>query len=395
MIPFEQISAVALAQAPRLLADWFPLGKQRGQRFVVGSLSGEPGESLSVNLTTGLWKDFAADDGGHDLIDLRAKLHHGGDRVAAARELGAVLGIITNGTATGVHRKQEREWQPMVPPPADAGKPGDQVLSGFDAVHEYTDLHDRVTHYVGRIEARRGKRKQFVPVTFGTLNGKLGWHRRGPDAPKPLYGLNRLSHAEPDATAILCEGEKKSDAVQRMFPDMVGMSWMGGAQSVDNADWSPLEGRRIIIWPDADRRDPKHPGAPTPGEIATGALRARFPNASIVDTTGLSDISDGYDAWDLERDGCADPDEWLQMRLREPGQPASPPDPLGIWDAGDDDYAIPPRGWLLGTVFCRRFLSSLVADGGTGKTALRIAQLVSLAIGRSLRASIYSSARAC
>lgn len=44
-----------------------------------------------------------------------------------------------------------------------------------------------------------------------------------------------------------------------------------------------------------------------------------------------------------------------------------------IWDAGDDDYDIPPRGWLLGNMFCRRFLSSLIADGGTGKTALRIA----------------------
>jgi AAA domain len=57
---------------------------------------------------------------------------------------------------------------------------------------------------------------------------------------------------------------------------------------------------------------------------------------------------------------------------------------LGVWDAGDDDYQIPPRGWLLGTVFSRRFLSSLLADGGVGKTATRIAQLISLAIGHSL-----------
>lgn len=64
--------------------------------------------------------------------------------------------------------------------------------------------------------------------------------------------------------------------------------------------------------------------------------------------------------------------------------PPRKPDLLEIWDAGDDDYAIPPRAWLLGTVFCRRFLSSLIADGGVGKTAVRIAQLVSLAIGRSL-----------
>ena len=63
---------------------------------------------------------------------------------------------------------------------------------------------------------------------------------------------------------------------------------------------------------------------------------------------------------------------------------AAPPD-LGEVDAADALAAMPPpRGWLLGTVFCRTFLSSLIAEGGAGKTALRYAQLISLAIGRSL-----------
>lgn len=57
---------------------------------------------------------------------------------------------------------------------------------------------------------------------------------------------------------------------------------------------------------------------------------------------------------------------------------------LGEWDAGDDAAEIPPRAWLLGNVFCRRFVSSLVAAGGVGKTALRVLQLLSLALGRSL-----------
>lgn len=70
-------------------------------------------------------------------------------------------------------------------------------------------------------------------------------------------------------------------------------------------------------------------------------------------------------------------------RRSEPGREPEPG--LRLWDAGADDYTtIPPRGWLLGNTFCRRFLSSLIADGGVGKTALRLAQLVSLAIGRSL-----------
>ncbi len=57
---------------------------------------------------------------------------------------------------------------------------------------------------------------------------------------------------------------------------------------------------------------------------------------------------------------------------------------LGEWDAGDDGEPIPPRGWLLGTVFCRRFVSSLLAVGGTGKTAVRTAQALALATGQPI-----------
>jgi hypothetical protein len=57
---------------------------------------------------------------------------------------------------------------------------------------------------------------------------------------------------------------------------------------------------------------------------------------------------------------------------------------LGEWDAGEDDLPIPPRGWLLGNMFCRRFLSGLLGDGAVGKTALRIVQFLALATGRAL-----------
>jgi hypothetical protein len=53
-------------------------------------------------------------------------------------------------------------------------------------------------------------------------------------------------------------------------------------------------------------------------------------------------------------------------------------------DAGDDPGPLPPRGWLLANQFCRKFLSSLVATGGTGKTALRMLQYLALATGRPL-----------
>jgi hypothetical protein len=57
---------------------------------------------------------------------------------------------------------------------------------------------------------------------------------------------------------------------------------------------------------------------------------------------------------------------------------------LGEWDAGDDIDIPPPRQWLLGNQFCRKFLSGLLAPGSTGKTALRVLQCLSLATGRKL-----------
>jgi AAA domain len=57
---------------------------------------------------------------------------------------------------------------------------------------------------------------------------------------------------------------------------------------------------------------------------------------------------------------------------------------LGEHDAGDDVGLPRPRGWLLGNQFCRGFLSGVVAPGGTGKSALRMAQCLSLATRKSL-----------
>lgn len=70
-------------------------------------------------------------------------------------------------------------------------------------------------------------------------------------------------------------------------------------------------------------------------------------------------------------------DNTVPLRQAEPSL-------LGIWDAAQDADPLPPRGWLLANTFCRGFVSTLVAAGGVGKTALRIAQALSLATGRSL-----------
>ena len=165
---------------------------------------------------------------------------------------------------------------------------------------------------------------------------------------------------------IITEGEKACLAAQHLFPDHVCVTWAGGAKATEHADLTPLRDRKIIIWPDND----------LDGHRAASALRDALPQARILQ---VADLPEGDDAADVSPD---DPEAWLAERLVEAEthdqhstDDATESDALDIWDAGDDDYIIPPREWLLGNTFCKKFLSSLIADGGVGKTALRIAQI--------------------
>ena len=137
---------------------------------------------------------------------------------------------------------------------------------------------------------------------------------------------------------------------------------------MDHADLTPLEGRDVILWGD---NDPE-------GQEAVAKLLKRLPSARPL---RVGDLPHKADAADVSVGD--DPEAWINARLPPAEGPPGPATDI-IWDAGDDDYIIPPRSWLLGNIFCRRFLSSLQADGGVGKTALRVTQLISLAIGRSL-----------
>lgn len=73
-----------------------------------------------------------------------------------------------------------------------------------------------------------------------------------------------------------------------------------------------------------------------------------------------------------------------------PGHPAGPEvvvdnDPssgLVLHNMGEYHELPPPRRWLLEGTFCKGVLSGLAAGGGTGKTALRILQLIAVSTGR-------------
>lgn len=242
-IDFEGLSASLLARAESLLPSWLPAGKRRGQEFVVGNLAGDAGDSLSINIKTGIWKDFASDEAGGDLVSLYAAINRIG-QAEAAKALGASNGH-DYAPPPAPKRKPVVVEAPAERPPPDAGTPPDHHKHGkAAAVYEYRDA-EGLLGYVCRYETPEGK--TFAPYRW--LDGK--WQAKSLPKPRPLYGLHRLSAAT-TARVLIVEGEKAADAALTLGLPHVVVSWAGGASAIETADWQPMAGREVDLWPDND-----------------------------------------------------------------------------------------------------------------------------------------------
>ena len=212
-----------------------------------------------------------------------------------------------------------------VPEDAPAAKFRRRELGEPSAVWAYLDSAGRLLGHVARFDTPTGK--QIFPRSWCRLaDGACAWRWRAFSAPRPLYGLDRLA-ARPDAPVLVVEGEKTADAAQQHFPGHVAMTWPGGSNAFGMADWSPLAGRKVTVWPDADEA-----GCKAANAIAKLVMRAGA--ASI----GIVPIPDGLpDGWDL-----ADPIPG-NLRIAELLASACEPVPEIELPAG---YAMTDRGLI-------------------------------------------------
>lgn len=267
-IEFEALASRLLQQARSLLAEWFPEGRLLGHEFEIGDLGGSPGDSLRVNINTGKWKDFASGEAGGDLISLYAAIHglKQGEAVRALEGDGTIQTRVRQAPAVKDQAPRET-WTPILPVPETAGEPPDYysrrvgnasewVKLDFIKRWPYRNAAGDLLGYAVRFEwfEKDRREKDIVPQTFCTNGqGKTMWRWKAFDGERPLYGLDQLA-ARPDAPVMLVEGEKKVEALKIIAPQYVGICWMGGASAWKKSDWSPLKGRTITCWPDADKQ---------------------------------------------------------------------------------------------------------------------------------------------
>lgn len=354
-INFKALAEALLGMADQVVPEWLKGGKRRGHEWVCGSVAGGEGSSCSVNLKTGLWADFQAGQQGGDLLSLYAA-HHGLDMGKAAVQCARDYGLED---VAGVQRDPRHVAPPRPPAPPPKAQPVDEgwrtvrpVPDGAPEVnfkHQYrqaTDIehlaeyrHNGDLHgYVVRFRTSTGG-KDTIPRTWcvSARDGAAKWHWRQFDEPRPLY---LPSHRLPESrTVVMVEGEKKGDVLQalldRVAPGVYCVaSWPGGSNAWQKADWSPLAGLHVLLWPDCDAKREKL--TPTerkavPDPMLQAELEANKPLLPVHKQPGMKAML-GIGALLADAHGCT-------VQLLPIPAPGEKPDG---WDARD---AIEGDGW--------------------------------------------------
>ena len=243
----------------QILIDTYPSGVIRGKEFFIGSLSGEAGKSLRINIdVSSPWflkgMDFESGDG-----------------------VGGICKILKEGRGYDLKEcvKMLADYIPQdyVAPPENIVKPNNpesftvstetqkpeqktsiNPSTPFEKEYNYTDADGAIIVSVrkyydrdasgGIVRDSAGKpKKQFRQF----MNG-----RQGVPEPRPLYNIPNILDAN---KIIWVEGEKCADALNALgytATCTIGGAGMLSENTASKFDFSHLRNKDVILWPDND-----------------------------------------------------------------------------------------------------------------------------------------------
>ena len=304
--------------------------------------------SLAVDTEAGIWHDHEADEGG-GCLDLIKRQGAATDRRSAAEWLKR-NGLIADR-----------------PTPAKTGPPDNHPNLGTPVARwTYTDPRGHPVLAVYRFEIGGEKTiRQATPTADG-------WQWKGlpKGTQRPLYGLHTLQNDE--IAVVIVEGEKARDSAAQAFPDAFVTCWPGGTSHAGNVDLTPIRGRDVYLWPDAD--DAGHKAMRTVADRLEGIAAS----VRVVDVSELPEKSD-----------AADVDEQTALSLiaeAKPVEQAANDDGFDLEAASVGDLlstSPPQRQYLVRDCLPLNIVAVQAAAGGTGKSFGVLQLAVSVATGTS------------
>lgn len=269
----DAAALLARVDIVQVIERYVPLRKRGPEYEACCPFHTEDTPSFKVSPTKQIYHCFGCGANGDAISFLRA--HQGMSFPDAVRALGGDLPEPVEAPPAPAPAREKRRsaWQPVLPAPDDAPEPPvAHIRRGRpETVWCYRDADGRRLGYVYRFRTSTGG-KEVLPLVWARNedDGAREWHWMAFPEPRPLYGLDRLA-AMPEAPVLVVEGEKCADAafveLAKLEKPMVVVSWPGGGKAVAKADFGPLAGRKVILWPDADaKREPL-----TPAQRSAGA----------------------------------------------------------------------------------------------------------------------------
>lgn len=297
----DEIRLALLAKLPLLALDLFPAGKCRQNKYLVGDVMGQPGDSLELILAgpkAGLWTDRATGEGG-DVLALIAR-RSGLDMRTEFRQ------VLVKAQAWLGHST-------FIPPSVVARRAAKAHVAACDELGpvtprwDYRDASGQLIAVVKRYDPPQG-RKQFRP--WDVVRRKAA-----PPEPRPLYNQPGMLKSR---QVILVEGEKCAQAL--IEAGYCATTAMHGANApVEKTDWSPLVAKHVLIWPDRDKPGWEYAERAQQAIMNAGAL-------SCVILVPPDNKPDGWDAADAMLETFSVGNFLSQPNeFKQPSTPAPPP----------------------------------------------------------------------
>jgi uncharacterized protein (DUF927 family) len=273
-IDFAAVSTAAQSALTSLVQDWLPDGKREGSEWVARNPTRGDNKagSFKVNLSTGVWSDFATGEAGGDAIDLLAYLNRT-SKLDAAREIAQRLGV-TAGTASISRPAQSTKPTPSTvdlaaapatfparTPPDQDGKPR-FVAAGDEGPRIRDDEKRRHVYRVGgvpvRIKIMRKDGNAMNVYRVTDTDGTIGWQYRKPEryAAVPYFiGENPFEGGQ-ERFIYWPEGEKDVDTLAKLGIPAITFGGCGDGLPAGCEQY--LAGRNVVILADNDDEGRKH-----------------------------------------------------------------------------------------------------------------------------------------
>lgn len=260
------------------------------------------------------------------------------------------------------------------------------------ALHCYADADGLPVFWRIRLKHPNGD-KWIRPMRWDGAHFVKG-EPQAPDTGKLLYRLAELSNADPAAPVYVVEGEACADALAMLG---VVATTSGSADSANAADWTPLQGRRVRVWPDNDAAGAGYADSVADALRALGCDRAQVQ----VETLHLPDKGDAVDWLAMHPKATADDLHGLPMvparvvKQTQIGAFSSAPEPLRRPVPPPEPYPLGELGPILRPA--AESLSRVIQapDAVCGASVLAAASLATQALadveidGRTLPLSLW------